>query len=86
MKLVEDRLRPSVQIDQQAVERYYHDELLPELKKAGGQAKPLTEVYGRIRTVLAEKKLNELLTGWITNLRSEGHILTHDAKSGEQNR
>ncbi|MGA8299604.1 MAG: SurA N-terminal domain-containing protein [Terriglobales bacterium] len=86
MKLVEDRLRPSVQIDQQAVERYYRDELLPELKKAGAQAKPLTEVYGRIRTVLAEKKLNELLTGWITNLRSEGHILTHDAKSGEQNR
>ena len=25
MKLVEDRLRPSIQIDQQAVETYYHD-------------------------------------------------------------
>jgi SurA N-terminal domain len=86
MKLVEDRLRPSIQIDQQAVERYYRDELLPELRKAGAQAKPLTEVYGRIRTLLAEKKLNELLTGWITSLRSEGHILTPDPKSGEQNR
>jgi len=60
--------------------------LLPELKKAGAQAKPLTEVYGRIRTLLAEKKLNELLTGWLTSLRTEGHILTPDAKSGEQNR
>jgi len=86
MKLVEDRLRPSVHIDQQAVESYYHDQLLPELKKAGAQAKPLTEVYGRIRTLLAEKKLNELLTGWLTSLRTEGHILTPDAKSGEQNR
>ena len=37
MKLVEDRLRPSIQIDQQAVEAYYHDQLLPEMKKAGEQ-------------------------------------------------
>jgi hypothetical protein len=86
MKLVEDRLRPSIQIDQQAVESYYRDQLLPELKKAGAQAKPLTEVYGRIKVLLAEKKLNELLTGWLANLRSEGHILTPNAKSGEQNR
>lgn len=86
MRLVEDRLRPSIHIDQQAVETYYHDQLLPELKKAGAQAKPLTEVYGRIRTLLAERKLNELLTGWLANLRSEGHILTPNSKSGEQNR
>ncbi len=86
MKLVEDRLRPSIHIDQQAVETYYRDRLLPDLKKAGAEAKPLTEVYGRIKTLLAEQKLNELLTGWLTNLRSEGHIHTPDPKSGEQNR
>jgi len=33
MKLVEDRLRPSIQIDQQAVETYYHDQLLPDMKR-----------------------------------------------------
>src|ERR1700690_2248820 len=53
MKLVEDRLRPSIQIDQQAVENYYREQLLPELKKAGAQAKPLTEFYGRIKSLLA---------------------------------
>jgi hypothetical protein len=86
MRLVEDRLRPSIHIDQQAVENYYRDRLLPDLKKAGAQAKPLTEVYGRIKTLLAEQKLNELLSGWLNSLRSEGHINTPDAKSGEQNR
>ena len=35
MKLVEDRLRPSIQIDQQAVENYYHEPVLPEMKRAG---------------------------------------------------
>ena len=86
MTLVEDRLRPAIQIDQQAVESYYHDQLLPELRKAGSRAKPLTEVFGRIRDLLAEKKMNELLTGWLANLRSESHIATPESSGGEQNR
>ena len=86
MKLVEDRLRPSIHIDQKAVEAYYHDQLLPELKRAGAPAKPLAEVYGKIKDVLAEQKLNELLSGWLASLRSESHIQTPAARSGEQNR
>jgi hypothetical protein len=86
MKLVEDRLRPSVQIDQQAIESYYRDQLLPQLKKAGDRAAPLTEVFGRIKNLLAEKKMNELLTGWLASLRSGSHIGTPQANSGEQNR
>jgi len=86
MKLVEDRLRPSIQIDQKAVESYYHDQLLPELKKAGATARPLTEVYAKIRTLLAEKKMNELLNGWLASLRSGSQIRTPDTKSEEKNR
>jgi peptidyl-prolyl cis-trans isomerase SurA len=86
MKLVEDRLRPSVQIDQRAVESYYSEQLLPELKKAGSNAKPLTEVFGRIKDLLAEKKMNELLTGWLANLRSGSHIATPESSAGESNR
>jgi peptidyl-prolyl cis-trans isomerase SurA len=86
MKLVEDRLRPSIQIDQHAVEAYYHDHLLPDIKKAGGSAQPLTEVFNRIKDLLAEKKMNELLTGWLANLRSESHIATPESSGGDQNR
>jgi hypothetical protein len=86
MKLVEDRLRPSIQIDQHAVETYYHEQLLPQLKQVGGKAKPLTEVYGRIRTLLAERKMNELLTGWLASLRSASHIGTPESSAGEGNR
>src|SRR5208282_3639184 len=85
MKMVEDRLRPSIQIDQRAVENYYHDQLLPELKKAGSSAKPLTEVFGRIRDLLAEKKMNELLSGWLASLRSGSHIRTPEPSPGKQN-
>jgi peptidyl-prolyl cis-trans isomerase SurA len=86
MKLVEDRLRPSIQIDQQAVETYYHDRLLPEMKKAGSRATPLPEVFGRIKDLLAERKMNELLAGWLASLRSGSHILTPESSAGELNR
>jgi len=85
MKLVEDRLRPSIQIDQKAVETYYHDQLLPEMKKAGASAKPLTEVFARIKNLLAERKMNELLSGWLASLRSGSHILAPEPSAGEQN-
>lgn len=86
MMLVEDRLRPSIQIDQRAVESYYHDQLLPEMKKAGSGAKPLTEVFGRIKDLLAQKKMNELLSGWLANLRAGSRILAPEPSAGEQNR
>ena len=86
MRLVEDRLRPSIQIDQQAVESYYHDQLLPEMKKAGTGETPLPEVFGRIKNLLAERKMNELLTGWLASLRSGSHILTPESSAGERTR
>jgi SurA N-terminal domain len=86
MKLVEDRLRPSIQIDQKAVESYYQNQLLPQLKQAGSRTAPLTEVFGRIKDLLAEKKMNELLTGWLTTLRAASRIPNPDSSAGDRNR
>ncbi len=86
MRLVEDRLRPSIQIDQQAVEAYYHDQLLPEMKRTGSPVTPLTEVFNQIKDLLVEKKVNELLSGWLASLRTESHIMIPDSHAGEQNR
>ena len=84
MKLVEDHLQPSIQIDQRAVETYYHDQLLPEMKRAGGPAAPLPEVFDRIKDLLAERKMNELLSVWLASLRSGSHILTPESSGGER--
>ncbi len=85
MRMVEARLRPSIQIDQKAVESYYHDQLLPELKKAGSKEVALPEVFGHIRDLLAERRLNQLLSGWLATLRSESQIHTPES-GGDQNR
>jgi len=84
MRLVEAHLRPSIQIDQLAVESYYHDQLLPELKREGNADVPLAEVFGRIRDLLAEQKLNQLLSNWLASLRSTSRILTPESSTGDQ--
>jgi peptidyl-prolyl cis-trans isomerase SurA len=86
MRLVEARLRPSIQIDQHAVETYYHDELLPQLKKTGGREVALPEVFGRIKDLLAEQRLNQLLSGWLASLRSASQIQTPPSLAGVENR
>lgn len=84
MRLVEDHLQPSIQIDQRAVETYYHDQLLPDMKRAGSPAAPLTEVFGQIKDLLAERKMNELLAAWLASLRSGSRILTPESSTGER--
>ncbi len=86
MRLVEARLRPSIQIDQKAVESYYREQLLPELKKAGSREVALPEVFGHIRNLLAEQRLNQLLHGWLASLRSASRIQTPEFSGGDQTR
>jgi peptidyl-prolyl cis-trans isomerase SurA len=86
MSSVEARLRPSIQIDQHAVESYYHDDLLPKLKKEGSREVALPEVFGRIKDLLAEQRLNQLLSGWLASLRAGSRIQTFAPGQGEQSR
>ncbi len=86
MQGVEARLRPSIQIDQHAIESYYRDDLLPELKKNGEHEVALAEVFGRIKDLLSEQRLNQLLNGWLASLRSGSRIQTFDTGPGEQSR
>lgn len=74
MRLVDARLRPAVQIDSKSIEAYYRNQFVPQLKQAGSREVPLADVSARIREVLTEKKVNELLVSWLQTLRSEGQV------------
>ncbi len=74
MRLVDEHLRPSIHVDPGAIDTYYHAQLLPELRKNGGAEVPLSEVSARIKSLLVERKLNELIAGWLESLRSESRI------------
>jgi len=84
LRLVDSRLRPAVQIDAQSVEAYYRDSFVPQLQQAGGAKVALNDVSDKIRDLLTEQKVNELLVGWLRTLRSEGAVKVTDASAGAQ--
>jgi peptidyl-prolyl cis-trans isomerase SurA len=88
MRLVDAHLRPNVQIDSKSVEAYYRDKFVPELKQTGGQDVPLADVSAKIRELLTQEKVNELMVSWLQTLRSESKVsvpaFTQSADDGVQ--
>jgi len=74
MRLVDARLRPAVQIDSKSIEAYYRDQFVPKLKKSGASEVPLADVSNKIRELLTEQKVSEMLVSWLQTLRSEGQV------------
>lgn len=74
MRLVDAHLRPTVQIDSKSVEAYYRDKFIPELKQSGGSGVALEDVSAKIRELLTEQKVNELMVSWLQSLRSESKV------------
>lgn len=74
MNFVEVRLRPNVHIEPEDIESYYKNRLLPDLQQNGGKPIPLDEVDSRIRELLTEQHIDELLDAWLHNLRQQADI------------
>lgn len=72
--LVEVRLRRSVQIDASAIETYYKQQLLPQLIRSGGAQISLAQASPKIRELLVQQQINQLLTSWLETLRSQAQI------------
>jgi hypothetical protein len=74
--LVDSRLRPNVVIDSKSIESYYSHELLPQLRQSGAEQVPLAQLTPKIRELLTQQKMNELLVAWLQDLRSGSRIRT----------
>ena len=78
MRLIDAHLRPEVQIDSKTVEAYYREKFVPQLKGSGEGEVALADVSGKIRELLTEEKVNELLVSWLQSLRSESKVIVPD--------
>jgi len=74
MRLVDAHLRPAVQIDSKTIEAYYRDKFVPQLKQPGAGEAPSAEVAAKIRELLTQEKVNELMISWLQSLRSESKV------------
>jgi hypothetical protein len=71
MNFIEVRLRPSVHIHPEEVEAYYRAQVLPDMEKAGVKVVTLQEIEPRIRELLVQQHIDELLDTWLHNLRQQ---------------
>jgi len=78
LQLVDARFRPAVSVDAQNIESYYNQEILPQLRQSGSAGEPLAELTPKIKEVLTQQKMNELLTAWLQNLRAGSDIRTSE--------
>jgi len=76
MNFVEVRLRPTVRVQPEEIEAYYRNQLLPDLQQAGGKIISLNDVEPRIRELLTQQHMDELLDAWLHNLRQQAEIRT----------
>jgi peptidyl-prolyl cis-trans isomerase SurA len=76
MNFIDVQLRPNVRIQETDVEAYYRAKLVPDLKENGGRQIPLDEVAPKIRELLVQQHMDEMLEAWMHNLRQQSHIQT----------
>jgi len=74
MNFVEVRLRPNVHVQPEEIETYYNNQLLPDLQKTGIKAVSFQDVEARIRELLTQRRMDELLDAWLHNLRQQADI------------
>ena len=74
MRLVDAHLRPAVQIDSKSIEAYYRDKFVPQLKESGAEPVTLADVSPKIRELLTQEKVSELMASWLQSLRAESKV------------
>jgi peptidyl-prolyl cis-trans isomerase SurA len=83
MRLVDAHLRPTIQIDSKSIEAYYRDKFVPQLKASGSPEVPLPDVSGKIRELLTQEKVSELMVSWLQQLRMESKVSVPDGVSAQ---
>jgi len=80
LRLIDRRLRPSIQVEPSEIQVYYQDVFVPEYARRGeGPAPPLGEVEGQIREILTQKRMTEMLDVWLVSLRSSHRVSVHSS-------
>lgn len=74
MNFIEVRLRPNVHVQPEEIEAYYRTQVLPDMEKAGVKVVTLQEVGPKIRELLVQQHMDELLEAWLHNLRQQTQI------------
>jgi len=68
------RFRPEIHIERRAMEDYYRQQLLPQMRASGWPDTPFEQVAPKIEQLLIEQRMSELQDEWLRSLRLQGEI------------
>jgi parvulin-like peptidyl-prolyl isomerase len=77
LQLLDLRFRPNIQVSDRRVEQYYLHTFVPKLQMQGVAADkipPLKEVEDKIRQVIIEERMNDVMQTWLGSVRSQAKI------------
>jgi len=74
LRLVDLRFRGLVHIDKASISGYYDDKFVPEMRRKGLPAPPLSSVSNKIESILVEQNMSAMLDEWLQTLRAQAHI------------
>lgn len=74
LRFIDLRFRGLVRVDTGAIETYYQQTFLPEVRRRNAPEPKLEEVSDKIEQILIEQRIDELLNNWLKTLRAQAHI------------
>ncbi|HEV2961536.1 MAG TPA: hypothetical protein VG649_06910 [Candidatus Angelobacter sp.] len=81
LRFIDLRFRGLANVDKAAIDTYYQEEFVPEMRKQGAPVPPLNEVSGKLAQIMIEKRINEMLDEWLEKtLRGQAHIEKFNAE------
>jgi peptidyl-prolyl cis-trans isomerase SurA len=83
LKFIDVRFGVVVQVSSADVRNYYDQVLMPELKQSKQQPPDFRAVAPKIRQILRQRRVSNLLDEWLKSLRAEGHVKILDSAYAE---
>ena len=71
---LDTRFRPSVQVNEQAIEAFYQNALLPRAKARGQNAPSLDAAHDYIQEALVQQGINQQADRWLNESRARIHV------------
>ena len=78
------KFRPTVQIEADAVERYYRDTLIPEMQARKQSPPPLEKVSDQISELLIQQEISRRAAEWLQQTRAQVRVELLDHQAGQQ--
>lgn len=71
-QLLDLRFRSSIQVSSADIEKYYREQIIPKLPASYPMS--LNDAAPKIKEILIQEKINQLLNSWLETLRSQAQI------------